>query len=214
MRDLDPERFGIQYLQEEIRWHRQAGRTIFYFVIGLAASLVVSLAAHTYRGPVDLLGLLAQLLPIGVLLGLIIAGGFFFYKYFREISFLKSAVQTLMLHRMTDEWSQSQFSLLSGRPRAPKERDSLVFGLAPELVFDKLAIALDRDPLSLKRKTTIARRLLAIAPGELWIEVTVLRDPKGSQVFVAMGSFHRLTSSKRVNSTFREVLARIKTEVR
>ncbi len=199
LRDLKPEEFGIHYLQEEIRWHRQAGRTISYFVIGLVASLAAYIAAYTYRNPVDFSGTWPQLVPVGLLVIVATVGWLYFRKYYREISFLKSAAQSLILHRIENPEMRSRFSLFAERPREPRKVDVRTLGLSPEVAFERVTAVLNRASYSPEKTPTIAKRLSATPPGkeEYWVEVTVLPDPgvpdsKGSQVFVGVGSSHWL----------------------
>jgi len=111
--DLGPEEYGILYLREEIEWHRRAGRTLFYFIVGAGGTLGALLIDVSNRpsGP-DFWSNLARLLPALVPVVFIVVASWFFWKYYREIVRFKTKAQSLIALRIEDPQARLTFSSL------------------------------------------------------------------------------------------------------
>ena len=106
-----PEERGIEYLRDEITWHRKAGRLLFAFVVGAAASVGLIVREALAVELSTELRLLMDLAPATIPAALGIWGAYHFRMYYKRISRLKSRTQMIMGHLMKDPTVQAIWGL-------------------------------------------------------------------------------------------------------
>ncbi|HKZ90344.1 MAG TPA: hypothetical protein VJ300_08830 [Thermoplasmata archaeon] len=97
-RARSPDEDLLRYLEDEVDWHRRAGRILFFFAAGSLGVAGVFARDALNRYPFAWPDLIPPIVS-GVLAA---AAGLYFYRYYHQISRLKSSIQWILWYRIED----------------------------------------------------------------------------------------------------------------
>ena len=89
---------AIAHLEDEVDWHRRAGRLLFFFIVGALGAAGILIRDALNRSP----WAWPDFIPAGISASLAIGAAIFFYRYYNQIRFLKSSIHSLIGLRIDD----------------------------------------------------------------------------------------------------------------